>query len=444
LSSLGGSTPLIYTIFVALMLAGFAFSRELLPALKRIFGLDPVGWIIVFLIIYVIGGAIIFPRLFAGEAIVYVVERLSSTRGGVVPAPLGPSGGNLTQAGYFTLAALVYFAALAVATQPGGLRVLRTAGFAWALTIAVTGYVDLLAKLAGLGDVFSIIRTAAYSMMTDDKHMVAGLPRINGAFAEASAFAGSAVPACVFTITYWQIERRPAILLLGVSLFVLVALSTSSTAYVTIALCGAWMMGTMVFSIVTGRIRKSDAILLAIGLVGLTVAVAILVLDAKILAQYTKMLEAMVLNKASSSSAMERGNWNLKALEALVATYGFGIGIGSTRTSSWIIAVISQLGLLGAFGMLALMSVMLRGLRGVSLRGADRHTVALASAYRSAALASVLALAISSPSPDLGVFFFLALAAVVASRSVLSRGQPTRSPYARFGSLGSAKPAAQG
>ena len=53
--------------------------------------------------------------------------------------------------------------------------------------------------------------------------------------------------------------------------------------------------------------------------------------------------------------------WNYQSLQSVYDTLGLGIGLGSSRASSWIIAVISQLGIIGSILMGLLVLELVRG-----------------------------------------------------------------------------------
>jgi hypothetical protein len=60
------------------------------------------------------------------------------------------------------------------------------------------------------------------------------------------------------------------------------------------------------------------------------------------------LIEDQVFNKSLTGSYYERSYWNTVAWNALASTWGLGIGFGSTRTSNWVAAVVSNTGLIGA------------------------------------------------------------------------------------------------
>src|SRR5690606_23770105 len=96
LSSLGGSSPLIYTVFCGLLILSVAARRTALQDLGRAFTIYPAFWLVTLLMVYAIIGCVFFPRIFAGQTSVFVPTRL-----GVSELALAPVSGNISQTGYF-------------------------------------------------------------------------------------------------------------------------------------------------------------------------------------------------------------------------------------------------------------------------------------------------------------------------------------------------------
>src|SRR3954454_14525458 len=84
LPSLGGSSPLIYTSFICLLVAAVVARRSFLQDLGRVFARYPAAFVILGLIVYACFGACLFPRLFAGETYALVTMRTSSGAGKIV------------------------------------------------------------------------------------------------------------------------------------------------------------------------------------------------------------------------------------------------------------------------------------------------------------------------------------------------------------------------
>lgn len=136
---------------------------------------------------------------------------------------------------------------------------------------------------------------------------------------------------------------------------------------------------------------------------------------------FVRLINSTIINKADSGSGHERTYWNVKSLQSFLDTSGLGVGFGSSRASSWPIAVLSQLGLFGSLMMGGLLCVLARGL-GAVRQWVDPETDAVVASVRNAALASIIAMSVSGGSADPGILFFIALAVVCATRVSARRG----------------------
>lgn len=421
LIALGGSTPLIYTAFVLLLLAGVAFSRGFLNDLARVFANYGTAWIVVALIAYAILSAIVFPRLFAGQTVALV----AAPGGAVRPLPLAPVSGNITQTGYFVLGAFAFFAFAVLLVRGGYFEAVRRGFLTWAVIHAALGIADLLGKAAGARDLMSPIRTASYAYLVDVEE--AGFWRIAGGHAEASAF-GSVTLACLaFSYTYWRASRSQPMLLLTIVLFCLLILSTSSAAYAGFAIVAPFAGLSILLSALRGRLTRRDILLFALGWLALTAALFLYLYSERLFDPFVRLFESMILNKAMSSSAQERLYWNTVSMQAFLDTGGVGIGLGSSRASSWVVAVISQLGAVGLLLMSCLVGLLLWDLVSSKRASEDPYTRALVSGARSSVLASLASASVASGSADPGLPFFIALALVVVYRKPVAR----RAPVAR-------------
>lgn len=131
----------------------------------------------------------------------------------------------------------------------------------------------------------------------------------------------------------------------------------------------------------------------------------------------------------SSASGEERAYWNVKSLQSIVDTSGLGIGFGSSRASSWPIAVLSQLGFFGSLMMALLLGVLVSGIGRVR-EWVDPETDAVVTSVRNAALAGIVASSVSAGSADPGILFFTVFAVVatarVRARSAMAAYERTR------------------
>ena len=119
LTALGGSTPMIYTLVVALLIAAMLVRRRGLQMLGLVLRSYPLGWCILLLAGYVVCSAYLAPRLFAGQVIVFAVTSADESAIGLGRAiqetSLQPVSGNITQAAYLCLSLLSFFAVAAAA-----------------------------------------------------------------------------------------------------------------------------------------------------------------------------------------------------------------------------------------------------------------------------------------------------------------------------------------
>ncbi len=101
----------------------------------------------------------------------------------------------------------------------------------------------------------------------------------------------------------------------------------------------------------------------------------------------------------------------------MVDTRALGIGMGSSRTSSWLVASLAQFGFLGFGLLLVLVGILLRGLGGVDPRSISERDYCVTRAARAAALTSLIGASVASASADPGLLFFISLAILDSTRA---------------------------
>jgi hypothetical protein len=416
LSALGGSSPLIYVVFLVGLFATVALRRNIIGELGTVFARQPMAWVVVLLILYTVAGALLLPRLFEGQTMTFVPVRAGGGSGRIAEVPLAPVTGNITQSLYFVLTALSFFAFSVLLLQRKTLTAVKTGFFTWASVHAGLGYIDLFGKASGAGDVLEPVRSASYAMLTNVD--VAGFWRIAGGYSEASAFGAMTVSLLAFSFTYWKRTDDWYALVLSLALSLLLVLSTSSTAYLAGGLLLMFVIASIVTSAVHDRLHSHDLLVLAAAIAVLAVGCGLALHDARTLEPFSNLFDNMILNKASSESGTERAYWNLRSLESVIDTVGLGIGIGSSRASSWIIAVVSQLGVIGTLMMGWLTLEILRGVGARPSRQEDVKNFATADSARAACLAGLVTASISSGDADPGLRFYIALAAIFCCREI--------------------------
>ena len=251
-----------------------------------------------------------------------------------------------------TLSVLTAFAVMLMADEPSFTRTLLTSVLAGGIVTVVTGLIDIAAVSAGLEDLLSPFRNADYAYITSAE--ISGVRRVVGFTPEASFYGNICVQfaAAIALLRTLYAEGRQRVLATtcAASLGVLALFSTSSTAYLGLAvLATVYAANWARRAIMPSSLGHSE--LLAELLVGLGLAVAVLVLwifSATLFDPLLNLVDEQIFNKPLSSSFLERSFWNTTAWNAAVSTWGLGVGFGSTRTSNWFAAVVSNAGLLGS------------------------------------------------------------------------------------------------
>lgn len=413
----GGSTPVITVVFEVLLVAMYFGRPEYIKRLMNLFSRSGVAWVALALLIYVMVGAYIIPRLLAGQ-----IPVIGDVGGYSMAVPLQPVSGNFNQCMYFAFGVAIFFVIRIVLYDERYFRIIFI-GIMTAAAIHVSlGILDFGGKLIGLSDLLKPIRTAGYTMHTSSS--VGKFWRIAGGGSEASAFATESVTYLAFTLTYWRATGSRVALMIALPLALLLALSTSTTAYVALIILSVPMLATIFADLNRDQLRRRDALILGVLAFG-SISIAVLNFAApSLLGGFFELLIEMVLNKSKSDSAIERSFWNTNSINAFFLSNGLGVGIGSTRASSWLIAVLSQFGVIGS----ALLAVMVWVLAvGVHRPGPDlkiaapQHSILqMAASVRAAAIAGLLARILAGGNADPGLLFMASVGFILATRDMTS------------------------
>jgi len=363
---------------------------------------QPLAQLTCALVGYAAATAFILPRLFAhGATIVVPIDSA------IVELPLQPVPGNINQTGYVLLNGLL-FLAFAILVQWKREADIRRAFLTWASLQALLGLIDLGSKTAGLGDILDPVRTSGYVHLADEA--MTGFWRVVGAFPEASAYASVALQALAFALVDWRLTHSRLSLVVSLTLLALLAVSTSSTGYVGLA---GLLLCLMLFALafrMRGQILFEHVAWLAFGLAVLAVLLALCIYDEDLFDPWVAMVLDATFNKPASDSGLERAHWNRLSVEAFQDTQGIGVGLGSTRSSSWPVSVLAQLGVIGAAGFAVAVGALILGMMRLDPR---RHGSLFASASM-AALVGLFANSFGGSGADPGTIFFIALAIVSA------------------------------
>ena len=303
------------------------------------------GFWLMCLVIYGVSTGFLMPRLMQGSMQIFPVGTSEYTTTAST-IPLGPVSGNFTQGLYLVADLLCFTMIVAIASTRAGFAAVTSAVIVYSVGNALFALVDLATYASGTQWLMDFMRNAQYSLHIEEE--ISGLKRIVGSFPEASTFARSTLGILSFTGTLWLCGRRPV--LTG-------ALALISLALVILSTSAAGVAGTLpvlLILYVTGLSRSgfhpsrpySSAVALCAPLLVIAVFLAIQFSDdaAEPIRRY---IDAVIFSKSDSSSGIQRGAWNTLGLQNFFDSYGIGVGLGTVRTSSLPVALLSNVGVPG-------------------------------------------------------------------------------------------------
>lgn len=424
-SGAGVSIPPAHVMLIFLFIRLF-FPREIRQKILQSIGIGRPGFWLVVTVITSLVTAFFMPRLFQGEIFVFPVRAQT-----VGLTPLEPATSNFTQSAYFVADAACFLILSGYAATREGIKVLITAGLVVASLNLAFAALDLLTYFTGTAELLSPIRNANYSMLVETD--MGGFKRIVGSFTEASSFGGLTIGYFAFTSRLWLLNWNSRFTgLLALLSLIAILFATSSTGYVGLLgyLAVAYVeISLKVMSRPSTRqmqlfVLTGPPLVLAIGL-----AIA---LNDSLSSSAHDLFDMFLFEKLSSQSGVERSSWNAVALQSFIDTFGLGVGNGSGRASSFVIAVLSNLGIFGTVPFTIFFLKILLGQPGASQSSFE---LAGRMAAKSMCLSWIIAASVSNPFIDLGLPFYAFAAVAGANYSTASlqlfRQSPDRSEWRR-------------
>ena len=425
LVALGGSSipPAQFVLmFVAL--------RCLLPGPGQMETLRAAIWqnrFMLMFVLYAVISAFTLPILFANSMSVTPLRPIPGADLFAV-LPLRMSGQNVTTAVYMVGTLMAGIAASAAMQRPGAALTFARAGAWIGLTHALLGISGVVLMGTAWDSFLALFRNGYYAQLNQSFD---GLVRMNGIWPEPSGFAAYGSAWCVFMIELWLrnvLPRRTG--LAGLVLVLALVASTSSTAYVSLAAYG--LFAGLRFAMAPWNLpARKQLALLAVALLGTVFVLSLLLLLPGLALHLWKLLNLMTVEKAESTSGIQRAFWAKQGFNAFLGSYGLGIGAGSFRSSSLLTAILGSTGILGSLAFLAhlLRSVQPFTTEFLAMRvpSVDR---AVGCAASTAALIMLVPASLAAPSPDPGILWGVMCGAAIALRPLqrARRRQPLCRP----------------
>ena len=369
---------------------------------------NPGFWLLCTLL-YGVLGAIFIPRIAGGSVLVNAIGK-SAYGTTIDQVPLGPTSGNMTQSIYFTGDLVCFLVCSTVACTARGFRILTFSLLAYCVADILLALADLATYRTGTTALLDPIRNANYVIYVDSE--VTSSKRIIGSFSEASAFAAASLGVFGFSTQLWIEGFRPYLTLpIALAVLLLLLFSTASTAFVSLPFCFIFLFASSLRSLL--RAEAPINALLFIVFVPLLMGcfICAVMLHAPTYAALMDFLDVVIFNKSTSDSGIGRATVNVEAWANFRDSVGLGLGIGSVRAFSFVLAVAANLGVLGGAAYAAFIGTALFG------SGEEQSGVqaSVRSAARIACLSLITAGCVSGALIDLGLPFFC-FAGLAASR----------------------------
>jgi len=297
-------------------------------------------WMIAFLVVATI--SLVMPVLIDGSLLIAAPTFEGD------PTPLVLTGHNITQLLYLifggTLAICVAHANLTDDNREETERVILYSG----IFLACWGIFQFLCNITGLPYPDFLLNNSGSASGQGFRQALKdiGVQRVSSAAVEPSVLAQALLSLLPLTVPAWLkrgfVFSRRRDRLIALLFVVVLILSTSSVAYVGLAILG---LTYVVYSVRTGRFskRKAIAVFVPVGILA-TAIVAVAIISVPFVSQ---IADSVLLSKASSGSAIER---------AMTISYAFGyfqkypilgIGWGSATSHDVIVKLLSNVGIVG-------------------------------------------------------------------------------------------------
>jgi len=398
------------TICAALLIGKtFVGRKRFMTFLSYALDMRKLGILAVFSV-YAVITAFLYPRLFAGTVRLYALNFAGNLSG------LSPTSANITQTIYMLISIGMAFVFAYSGQRPEFRKHFLHASLLSASLLLFSGFLDMGLGGAGQEALLAPFHNATYHLLDDVS--IAGQKRVVGFMPEASSFGGACCGSLAFLLfnraIYEGSLRKWVLPLVAAGLTYMIYASTSSGGYVGLAIIAA--IAALRFVMQIAFIKRFTPVQLRMIVSAIVatcaVAVALVLLPRSVFEHMYTLLDVVLFQKSTSSSYLERNSWTQAGIAAFWATDGIGVGVGSIRTSNWLVNFAASTGVIGLvlFG-----SFVLRTLIG-SKGYPDPKSRKFATGLKLALLPGFVVGSLSGTTPDPGSGMLLTLGLIYALR----------------------------
>ncbi|MES2712670.1 MAG: hypothetical protein V4653_13895, partial [Pseudomonadota bacterium] len=366
---------------------------------------------LILFLIYAVSTAVLLPDIYSGQMLVW-----PNRPDPVNPAaiPLSFTSGNVTQSLYLAMnIAMAVGAGLMLTGRGVRWRALLNAYLLGGYIVVGLCFWDLAARIAGVYFPAELLRSNPnWAIVSQSLGMV---PRIQGPFAEpaALAFYLSGLAFCCLSLCLkGHATMQPQLLLMLTIACMLMSTSTTGIVILAVGLPLVLLTGSGDRRARQRLQRTIVSMVLAGGvvLVPLVLAMPTLIDAASVVIEST-------LEKGDSSSFEDRMESDRLAVDAMIQSWGLGVGWGSTRSSSFIPGILGNSGLVGLSLLVWFGAVFTRLIRRAGRVSTGNHPARAALDGFTAAICGQLCAALLSAPTISSLGFFLHIAIVLGAAS---------------------------
>ena len=289
--------------------------------------------IISIFVIYSIITAFTLPFVFEGMLVYVPRNGITLHANGLLRFSIS----NIGEAIYLLLNALLFIGVFNIKIFRADKKVIKV----FLLIGIVALFFSLYQKISqsfGIYFPYQWVNSNAFYYQGYNQTVASGLARGSGTFTEPSYngnFLGMYFVYYLVSV-YYRLNVKRMVMALLYLYATLIA--TSSLGYIEIIFGIAIIFMLFIFNL-GGRIKISK----------IYVVTLFTIIFSLVAIYFSHLLYLEVFDKLSSVSAIERANSNFSALMILANTYGFGVGLGSNRPSSFAFYLLSNVGIIGTF-----------------------------------------------------------------------------------------------